>query len=405
MKGKVEVFAIASDGSEKLILSESNLIVNGGGESIVDMLTCPSSILKTSTQVVDTSNWRWGAISFGPAASSFQENAYFFPASGDPYNHVHKKTDDLCNGVSADVTSFIDQISTDHIIRVLWVSSTIGASNGATASSYTPPYQLPSYPDPLNKKLEDASTAYSIASGDGTQSYGQFENRIMFASGDASSYFQGAYPVSGATGNVKWNTSAVLVSSYEGDFQANPFLNVIVSGPAWDGNTVVSEYNANRAMDYRGFIETQYGIFGTNPYGIAAVSGVVNSNDPRDLVVDPRVNVITEISPGDLWGMDIYGGIHQIGLWSLDCKKSLEASAVPLFVKNIPAPGYIDSNGVTPREFRLFAKKTFTENLTQVKDNALVPTANRSGFAYRTNTTYYKSLKLKWTIDFRSIHD
>jgi len=394
MRGNVEVYAVAADGSEKLILSESNLIVDGAGEAIVDMLTTPSSVSGIAPRVMDTSNWRWGAISFGPAASSFQENAYFFPASGDPYKHVHRKTDDLCHGVSANVTSFIDQISADKIVRVLWVSSTIGATNGASVSSYTPPYRLPSYPDPLNQKLEDASTAYAIVSGDGTQSYGQFENRIMFASGDPSSYFQGVYPPSGESSQL-YQLSAVLVSSYEGDFQADSGLHTVVTSPQLNGIDVRSNYNTYEAMDYRGFIETQYGVYGTSSIGIAAVSGVVNSNTAQDLVADPRVVIETTMGGGDVWSTNLYGGIHQIGLWSLDCKKSLESSTAPFYPVG---KDYIDSNGVTPREFKLFAKKTFTENLGKIKDSVTYG----SGFAYQPFATAVFNLKIKWTIDFRT---
>ena len=142
MRGKVEVFAIAADGTQSLLLSEPNLVVNGASESIVDMLTTPSSILGVSPEVMDTSNWRFGAISFGPAAGSFSGNAYFFPE-----DKVYMKTDNLCQGKSASVSSLINQISTDKKLRVLWASATIGAENGATASSYTPPYRLPSYPE------------------------------------------------------------------------------------------------------------------------------------------------------------------------------------------------------------------------------------------------------------------
>ena len=46
MKGNVEVFAVYADGSEKLLLREPNLVVNGAGQSIVDMLTTPSSVLR-----------------------------------------------------------------------------------------------------------------------------------------------------------------------------------------------------------------------------------------------------------------------------------------------------------------------------------------------------------------------
>jgi len=418
MRGKVEVFSIASDGSQRLLLSEPNLIVDGAGQSIVDMLTCPSSVLTLSPNVVDASNWRWGALSFGPAASSFHENAYFFPEvipipAGDVGRptRVYYKRGDACAGVSADVTPFIDQICKDKIMRVLWVSSVIGEDNGATASSYTPPYQLPSYPDPQDQKLEDASTSYSLVSGDGTQSYGHFENRIMYASGDASSYFQGAYPVSGNAASVAWNTSALLVDSYEGDYETNPSLNIVASGPAWPvivggtGNPVVGLYNYYRAIDYRGFIETKYNINGGVIAGLAAVSGVVNSSDGADLILDPRVVVSTYISPGDLWSLDMYGGIHNIGLWSIDCQKSLIKGGYPPFMiaNSVDPSGYVDESGVTKREFRLFAKKTFTENLTQVRDKS-----GYSGFAYRTDLSpvdIAEYLLFTWTIDFRSQHD
>ena len=64
------------------------------------------------------------------------------------------KEDDLCNGVSASVVSLIDQISTDKKLRLLW-NYTPSIPGGGTALSYTPPYRLPSYPDPLDRKLED----------------------------------------------------------------------------------------------------------------------------------------------------------------------------------------------------------------------------------------------------------
>ena len=399
MRGNVEVFAIASDGSEKLLLSESNLVVDGAGESIVAMLTTPSSVLGISPRVMDTSNWRWGAISFGPAASSFRENAYFYPEDQIFYRKDNASTSDLCLGVSGSVSSFINQVGTDKILRVLWVSSTIGVVDGATVSSYTPPFRLPSYPDPLNQKLEDTSTAYSVFSGT-TSSYGQFENRIMFASGDASSYFQGAYPLSGGpTRNEQ--LSAVLVSSYEGDFQANPSLNVIVSGPQWYGIDARSSYNYYGSMDHRGFIETKYGVQGEILGGIAGVSGIVNSTDPSDLCVDPRVTVTTKVGAGDVWGTNLYGGIHQMGLWNMDCKKSLETSTVPFYTTN---GTYIDSEGVTSRQFRLFSKKTFTENLSHIKDSGVV-----SGFVYHPyaaiSPPFPLDLLIKWTIDFRSQHD
>jgi len=378
MRGKVEVFAIAADGTQSLLLSEPNLVVNGASESIVDMLTTPSSILGVSPEVMDTSNWRFGAISFGPAAGSFSGNAYFFPE-----DKVYMKTDNLCQGVSASVSSLINQISTDKKLRVLWASATIGVENGATASSYTPPYRLPSYPDPTDTKLEHTDTSYSIVSGDGTQSFGQFENRICFAKSDASSYFQGAYP----TRNEPAQLSAMLISSYEGDFQADTSANFIVYGER------ISGYNDLNNIDYRGYITTKYNETNPSIYGNCYVSGST-SNDLTGVVSQcsqPTVTIATQIPANDLATLNLYGGIHHIGLWNMDSPEALKNNAAPLMVGNT----FINTTtGITPQEYKLFAKKSFTNNLCSNQDDG-----GSAGF------NNHQNLKIQWTLDLRSQHD
>ena len=417
MKGKVEVFAVAADGSERLLASEPNLVVDGAGEAIVDMLTCPSSVLGISPRVMDTSNWRWGALSFGPAASSFQENAYFFPSGNDTYNHIYKTRDEAGNVlVSANVTSYINQIGTDKILRPLYVSSDFYPN--CTPSSYTPPYRLPSYPDPKDTKLEDASTAYSIVSGDGTQSYGQFENRIMYASGDASSYFQGGYPLSSLS-HTGGELSAMLVSSYEGDFSTDPLkFNVDIESPQSSGIIVYGAYNYKATMDYRGFLEVSAGnvnnTYRQEGYAFASGSQPVDLTGVTSQVTVPTAAVTTIIYCSDLWAMNLYGGLHQIGLWSLDCKKSLENQQPP-FSPTAPRrgsggirPQYISESGVTPREFKLFAKKTFTENMSQVQDVGIMSGFMNSAGANSSDPTKtldgkdFINLKIIWTLDFRS---
>jgi hypothetical protein len=396
MRGKVEVFAVHSDGSQSLLASESNLVVNGAGESIVDMLTTPSSVLGISPRVMDTSNWRFGALSFGPAAGSFSGNAYFFPEEVDGVR-VYNKEDDLCNGVSADVTSWFNQVCTDHKIRVQWVSGTIGAAHGATASSYTPPYRLPSYPDPLDQQLEDARTSYAIVSGDGTQCFGQFENRIQFNPNDASSYFQGAYPW--YSGGADEDSSAMLVSSYAGDFQGDTSANMIVF------ETARSIYNQTASMDYRGFITTQYNApdmgTETNYQGRVYVSGSTE-NDLTGAVSQcsqPMVTVFTRLFKKDAWSLNLYGGLHQIGLWNMNTPKALLKNEAPLLEGNPVLggnPKFINTTtGVTKQEYKLFAKKSFTNNLTSIQDNG----TTAAGFQNYTN------LVIHWTLDLRSQHD
>jgi len=428
MKGNVEVYAIASDGSKRLVQSQSNLVVNGAGQSIVDMLTAPSSVLGVSPRVMDTSNWRWGAMSFGPPAGAFSGNAYFFPPSGEidgvAYNHVYSPPSS-CGGFS-DVTSFINAMANAgrRTSRILWVSSTISKSagwgaNGATPSSYTPPFRLPSYPDPLDQRLEEASTSYSLVSGDGTESWGQFENRVEFdatlnspgaAEADPSSFYQGAYPVCTAKGvDVGW-ASSVLVSSYVGDFQSNPELNIIEYVDEYSigvgKSRGLGKYNDSSSMDYRGFVSATYHDTTKTPLGNVLVSGYESVADggagSSDLVGNvsqvtfPRATMYTRISQPDVWTMNAYGGLHQIGIWNVDCLKSLQNYEAPFLWD--PAGAATDTvsqfrnwEGVSKMDFRLFAKKTFTQNLTANQDYG-----DTAGFDDP------EVLEVHWTIDFRS---
>ena len=154
-------------------------------------------------------------------------------------------------------------------------------------------------------------------------------------------------------------------------------------------------------MDYRGFCHLRYdtNVGQSTVYGRASVSAAASYATPEAMVVDPRVTYTAHIWRWDVWSMNMYGGLHQIGLWNMDCKKALEKNEAP-FLEGDPAadgtaPKFINTTtGVTKQEFKLFAKKTFTENLCANKDDG-----TNAGF------TNPKDLFLQWTLDFRSQHD
>jgi hypothetical protein len=87
MKGTVEVFKIVDSGEEELLYKEDNLVVNLAGQSIVDMLTTPSSLLgiESASSIMDTSNWVVQAISFGKDATAYKVNAHQYPGGGPEY--------------------------------------------------------------------------------------------------------------------------------------------------------------------------------------------------------------------------------------------------------------------------------------------------------------------------------
>ena len=76
MRGEVEIWR-----GDELIHKESNLLVDGAGESIVDMLTVSPSLsgIPSASALLDTSNYTIQAISFGKDASAYQFNAHALP--------------------------------------------------------------------------------------------------------------------------------------------------------------------------------------------------------------------------------------------------------------------------------------------------------------------------------------
>jgi hypothetical protein len=414
MRGKVEVFAITKDGTSELIASEDNLVVDGAGESIVDMLTIPATTLGIEPRVMDTSNWRVTAISFGTANKNFGNNPVYAGTSctdippplvgATAYYVTSEAINDPSSWVNPDRT-----VDGNQVIRALWVPASIP---GSDEGSYEPPIYLPSYPDPLDTRLEPGNSAYVNVSADGAVSFGQFENRLAWnVSGEnaASGYVVGAYCAScnvGTGGSM--DIIVAGVSSLEGDFRNEPGLNVVCSAGGigsvrgyngmWNYN-----YDNQGNVDARGFIRCptfseandiyrSWPDSGTDKWaGLAWLSGVgeIPHGQVIPFVPDPRIEITTKLHYDDISMFNMFGGLHHIGLWTPNVKESM---------KNSPPPwGWYPTTteGANDIEYRLFAKKTFTENLCSRKDKNSVNPGIKS-------PVY---LTIKWTIDLRSKHD
>ena len=316
MRGTVEVYEVLADGSDKLIHREENMVVDTGHEAIVDMLTTPSSTLEYAPRVMDASNFRIGAMSFGPALSGFQQNAYSLSTTNG-------------RDVPLSIREWYVAISQDKRLRVL-----TSAPERSDVSSYTPTYQLPSYPDPLDRRLEPlAKTALmDVSALDGVPElvgWGQYENRIQFHPNDTSSYFQGAYPH--ASGS-----DFAITSSLEGNYAANSTLGFEASA------TAISDYNLSGNMDYRGFIRVEPND-DEDTTGRVIFYGSIVSNDPLDFIQDAKVIYETTIVSGDSNYMTMYGGLFQVGLWSLACQESLQNGEAPFdwIPPDVPNPNLL----------------------------------------------------------------
>ena len=84
MRGSVEIYKAYGSPSEELLYKENNLLVDGAGSLVVDMLTTSPSLsaINSAASLLDTSNFTVQAISFGKAASGYTQNAHRFLDTG-----------------------------------------------------------------------------------------------------------------------------------------------------------------------------------------------------------------------------------------------------------------------------------------------------------------------------------
>ena len=83
----------------------------------------------------------------------------------------------------------------------------------------------------------------------------------------------------------------------------------------------------------------------------------------------------------------MYGGIYNIGLWTIDIKESLKKVQPPFEFNPL-------SN---PRKYRFFSSKKFIDNLTNVNDSV-----NDGPEWTGAGALQYSDLKIRWTLDFRA---
>ena len=435
IKGKVEVYKGSDIRDENLLYEDNNLIVDGAGEIVVNMLTTTPSLsaIPGSRYILDTSNYTIQAISFGKDEKGYKHHAHL------------------------DCMSALDYYSTLELTvaqqQALW-----GGRNGASAvvfvsahgqsaggfASYMPSgaegdvrhhkgYKiLPSFPSPLDTKLERSSetpwagitnlpslvatgttddvaeglaekvtvtwahgntTANDVSSAfEALGKIGHNPNVVEF-SGGLGEYriLGGAYPVAGRDGGsggiILLDLPQLRDKGYVGDnYQGTSiFTSAIFYG----------KFNEASSMDSSGYLGQVYSMAGnvapsSEMYGGSKLpinnipsihlSGMIVSAHPT-FSSTGEVIYQTYIPSGDLGFTNFYGGIFNMGLWALDIRESLKTGVTPPYVWH-PTQHY--------RKYKLFAKKSFTTNLAEIQDHS----------DEDPGMQHYKDLTLIWRLYF-----
>lgn len=354
MRGEVEVWS-----GDELILKEANMLTDGAGELLADIMTVSPSLATISdpaTQaILDTSNYTIQAISFGTGSDAFRTNAHNF--DGKKISLFAGQIGDIQTGQSGNIA----------LLRT-------NREDGNTASVDQPvATSVPISPDPALKELEINTNCSSIFTGPDPDvplssvfpGNGQLTNFLLSPatedviketqlSSDALAYgaasILGCFPEGSSVSRTEEPSRVVY---YDSDSSA---LRIESSG---------GYFNEVSSMDISGFV--------TAVSGTASTSGLTTSSN-ASFATNGTVEYAVTLSRSDALFAHAYGGIFHLGLWTINIKESLLNGNTPPFGFSV-----LDN----PRKYRLFCRKGVSKDLTYIED-----------------VTAYEDLTIKWRLHF-----
>ena len=356
MRGEVEIWE-----GDKLLHKEHNMLMDGAGELLADMMTVSPSLSGiedfATSSILDSSNYTIQAISFATDKVAFKNNAHFLDeAKGTLLSSVHLHT-------TVTATSDVDQ----------------------TTSSYTPLVGISSPPNPVLTVLEpDCNVDAKIGE--------------VYVSSTFSGPDQNVNLIPSAHQDSKlstWGTLSSVAASVLGCFPDGSSMGgtnfSAFNGKGYSVGDVVfsgnydSVVNEASSMDVSGYVNMiMSGSPGTTTgYAMSSnLSGlcVSGGHTPLDSGNFGIVEYSMILGAGDVGFSNLYGGIYNMGLWTIDMNETLQSGNTPPY-----SFGPLDN----PRKYRLFATKHLTKNLGFINDDGT-----------DAGSINYKDLTIKWRIHF-----
>tara|TARA_R100000951_G_scaffold105882_1_gene99977 strand:- start:1160 stop:2200 length:1041 start_codon:yes stop_codon:yes gene_type:complete len=345
MRGEVEVWS-----GDDLILKEANMLTDGAGELLADIMTVSPSLATiedhATSSILDTSNYTIQAISFGTGSEGFRSNG-------------HKLVDVALVYEGADV--FAGTKGNQTVLR--------SNRDDEDASNVNQPAD-PGFPIAPTPELDVLEINTSVD---------------VFISKDVSAIIPGNGQL------TNFIPSAIMSSTFEGTELSTPvryFGAASVLGCFPDGSsaphatrnqvkyydnagtqqTITSlggYFNEVSSMDASGFVNSVS--------GTATTSGLTTSSNV-DFSTNGTIEYAVTLSKSDALFAHAYGGIFHLGLWTIDMNESLMNGNTPPFAFSV-----LDN----PRKYRLFCRKGVSKDLTYIED-----------------ISAYQDLTIKWRLHF-----
>lgn len=366
MRGEVEIWR-----GDKLLLHEPNMLVDGAGVTLADIMTVSRSLSgvedQATSSILDASNYTIQAISFGTGSRAFQVNAHYMDAQKELYLNDSWTSQILVRGAPA-----------------------IALEPQKQGASYVPDAGIPIAPDPALTTL-DLNTSVSASVG------GIAVSSVFPGNGQLTNFMPSAIMSSMMENTVFSSTlSGFVAASILGCFpegSSAPYASphsVRVSRDNPPGNNYTSLdnhsfFNEVSSMDVSGFVNMIMSSVPNASYNASSsASGLTLSAEPQaspNYTGFPFVQYAVSLAAGDVGHANFYGGIHHLGLWTIDMKSSLQNGNTPPFSFSVLN---------NPRKYRLFCRKGFAKNICYIED-----------FGAAEGDDNYTDLTIKWRLHFR----
>ncbi len=313
MLGIVEIYK-----EEELIAREENMVLDGAGELLADIMTITPSLEGTAASaILDVSNFTIQAISFGKDAQSFNSHSHSSAVIVEGF--------DVAEAAAARPNLFF------------CTSSYINSMSSVDTSTNI---SLPLAPRPIDIQLEEISPEFSAL----TALSGGFEGQNMNFVGLYADLIDEFGLTDTEANRIAFNSIGAYPSGTAYAFNiAGTYLAPSTIYYSTPGNSTL---NSLSAIDMYGFIK---GIDGTN-----INNGLITSSN----VATGEVLYSVRLNAADTLVAECYGGITIMGLWAIDLEETLQNMQPPFEFTPVN----------NPIKYKLYSKKVFSQNITYSDD-------------------------------------
>jgi hypothetical protein len=384
MRGEIEILV-----GDETVYKDGNMIVDGAGSLLADVMTAPRAYadMPSASSILDASNYTIQAISFGKGKDGYLKNAHevlleksrYFMSNNDPMIATTKEQSDVNDSTTS---------------SIIW-----GVSS------------LPEAPNPIHSKLNldcsvhsdfqlsssyfgteiTALIQYTNAPEDFGQNMNLIPSGIYLKVSDVSSFVAASVsvPPFNLVPQVSSNIAALITNSIgcwpEGESEGGTPFFVFSSiednftGPStlFDGlnfssgvydassgffaqsGTLYGYFNEASSMDYSGYVNMIMSSVPNGSYSVSDSSGGLILSAASDFSSTGMIEYECTMASGDAVAAQLYGGIHNMGLWAMDVNSALRAGYTP------PLSFDVINN---QKRYKLFARKDLTKSLTAYQD-------------------------------------